>query len=133
MGIHRQHSVFQGHGAQQVLLPLLSEGHRGRELLSLQTNYCSAPGTFYTASVGQLGDVGTLRWHAEPFQELPGGFGERGPGIDQHFHWFEPLPPWVSYVHRYAESSHSYPLTPRMAAWAAASRATGTRNGEHET
>ena len=68
--------------------PSSSESDRSGELLSFQPDYCSAPGTFYEASVGELGGVGALHWHAKSLQEGPRSFGECGSGIHQHFHWF---------------------------------------------
>ena len=71
--VHCQHGVFQGHGTQEAQFPVLSEGYRRGELLSLQPDYRPAPGTFHAASVGELGGVSALQRYAEPFQQLSGG------------------------------------------------------------
>ena len=108
--VHRQHGVFEGHGAQQVLFAVLSEGHRCGELLPLQPDHGPAPGPFHAAAVGELGSVGALHRDAQPFQQVSGRLGERGPGIRQHLHCFEALAAWVGYLDYYLESSHSCPL-----------------------
>lgn len=47
---------------QQVLFPVLSEGHRCGKLLPFQLDYRPAPGPFHPAAVGEFGGVGALHW-----------------------------------------------------------------------
>ena len=56
--VHRQHGALEGHGSQQVLFPVLSEGHRRGELPPLQPGHRPAPGPFHAAAVGEDGGVG---------------------------------------------------------------------------
>ena len=53
--------------------------------------------------------VGPGGGYVQGFQDGPGHFGERGPGVHQRFHLLEPLAALVAYLKCYPESSHSAP------------------------
>ena len=107
MRVYRQHAVFQGRGAEEVLLPVLSEGYRSGELLTFESYYGPSSGPFHVATVGEFGSIVALGKYTQACQKLPCSLGERRSGYHQQFHFFQAVALRVGYINCDSKSPRS--------------------------